>query len=36
MKIAITGGAGLIGQILYNALKNDYNVVTIDIKKCNG
>ena len=32
MKIAITGGGGTIGQILYNGLKNNYDVVTIDIK----
>jgi nucleoside-diphosphate-sugar epimerase len=32
MKIAITGGGGVIGQILYNGLKNNYDVVTIDIK----
>jgi nucleoside-diphosphate-sugar epimerase len=32
-KILITGGAGQIGDMITNELKNDYDIIVVDIKK---
>ena len=34
--ILITGGAGLVGTVLTQGLKDKYNVKILDIKKADG
>ena len=34
--ILITGGAGLVGTVLTQGLKDNYNVKILDIKKAEG